>query len=879
MSNVVFEKDRLLVDGEPKILLCASLFYFRIPREDWETRMKQLRSCGYNCIDVYFPWNFHELHPDDWRFEGMHDADAFLTLAAENDLYVIARPGPYICSEWDGGALPGWIKDVCSELRQDDEEYLAYLYRWLGKILPIIAKHQSGENGSVVAVQLENELDFFGCRSPKNYLEKLVAFAKGQGITVPLIACAGECDVQGAGGEADGINPSFNEYTPDRFPYLEAQCLHMRKLAAKKDGPLLITETNRENDYLKRQISVGARLVAPYNQVGGTDMEMTNGISNWASDTQHPLALMATDYDFHSMLTVDGRFRQETIRGRNLGTMLASFGAHLASAQTAWRPDAVNADFRLPLLIDERSGRETPCVPAAQMDCGELLFVTNTGESAGLLTLSAQLGVPELAPVQVASGETLALPARLTLAPWGEADVRVEAASAELVAITRENGALSLTFAGAPNAQAVVSVAGSMTVTSGKAWTQVTATVRCRVLSPEEAAHEPFPGMPDLPATIPSLIDTVNAGEKLQTAAACSRSAASPLGNQAKPMEDYGIYRGDIFYEFDLPEACRLLLKNAADMVWVNDAAFFGDGSTYEATGRAGTNRIRVHAWGHPNFDDVRQPSLKMGSKKGLADLCALRDCRDISSLWFIYPEGKYVRQQNAGLKATDRILATTIDSWSYPVTPMRAEFVKTVLIPETDSDRFYLRFGNTSAAISVTVNGIDCGQCAKCDRTVEITRSVRPGESAEIHLTVERTFSHDALGGVELLCAKAVTNVRASGLDAADWKQVREAAEKQPTALPLRVAVGQERVLSGLETDGPAMLVIDGNGLFAVLLNDDHVIGTVQLTAPGYPEVRGGSSRRIYVPASYQTRSLRLYLCGIGDGGTLTGLHWEIIR
>ena len=71
----------------------------------------------------------------------------------------IARPGPYICSEWDGGALPAWLYGNGHPLRQDDPTYLAKLNGWLEKILPIIAEYEEGRGGSVVAVQLENEMD------------------------------------------------------------------------------------------------------------------------------------------------------------------------------------------------------------------------------------------------------------------------------------------------------------------------------------------------------------------------------------------------------------------------------------------------------------------------------------------------------------------------------------------------------------------------------------------------------------------------------------------------------------------------------------------------------------------------------------------------
>jgi beta-galactosidase GanA len=59
------------------------------------------------------PWNLHE--PEMGQFDfGDKDNDysrllnisQFLKIAQEEDLFVILRPGPYICSEWDFGGLP-----------------------------------------------------------------------------------------------------------------------------------------------------------------------------------------------------------------------------------------------------------------------------------------------------------------------------------------------------------------------------------------------------------------------------------------------------------------------------------------------------------------------------------------------------------------------------------------------------------------------------------------------------------------------------------------------------------------------------------------------------------------------------------------------------
>ncbi len=84
----------ITINGTPTVLLCSSLFYFRIPRGLWRDRLRAARAAGYTCIDVYFPWNHHELAEGAWDFAGERDVVAFLQLAAEEGLWVLARPGP-----------------------------------------------------------------------------------------------------------------------------------------------------------------------------------------------------------------------------------------------------------------------------------------------------------------------------------------------------------------------------------------------------------------------------------------------------------------------------------------------------------------------------------------------------------------------------------------------------------------------------------------------------------------------------------------------------------------------------------------------------------------------------------------------------------------
>lgn len=56
----------------------------------------------------------------------MFDLVAFIKMAQEENLYVILRPGPYICAERDNGGIPYWIFYKYSNIKlrtSDNGEY------------------------------------------------------------------------------------------------------------------------------------------------------------------------------------------------------------------------------------------------------------------------------------------------------------------------------------------------------------------------------------------------------------------------------------------------------------------------------------------------------------------------------------------------------------------------------------------------------------------------------------------------------------------------------------------------------------------------------------------------------------------------------------
>ncbi len=355
--TVKLDTNGILIGGEYKLLMVSSLFYFRIPKEQWENRMQTLISAGYNAIDVYFPWNYHEIKPNQWIFEGNRDIDTFLKLAKKNNLYVIARPGPYICSEWDGGGIPSWLYLEDIPIRQNDKRYLNRLQSWYEKVISMIRDHQITHDGSVILLQLENELDYYNCSQPAEYIEQLVQMAKNIGVNVPFIYCCGQDDIKGGGGEADNIFPAFNIYSEADDISLEERCLHLYKFVSEAGNPFLVTETNREHSYLKRLLSCGAKMISPYNQTASTTMDYYNAITNWGTKSM-PLALLSSDYDFNSMIGSDGTLTREYIYARLFCGLINSFEKEIAAAKPRLCENEITIDKNsqkiLPILTTEK---------------------------------------------------------------------------------------------------------------------------------------------------------------------------------------------------------------------------------------------------------------------------------------------------------------------------------------------------------------------------------------------------------------------------------------------------------------------------------------------------------------------------------------------
>ncbi|NWH80843.1 BGAL galactosidase, partial [Piaya cayana] len=160
-----YEENCFRKDGAPFRYISGSIHYARVPRPAWRNRLLKMYMSGLSTVQVYVPWNYHELLPGVYDFSGDRDVEAFLDLTAELGLLVILRPGPYICAEWEMGGLPAWLlwkPDIV--LRSSDPAYLAAVDSWLHVLLPKIKPRLYQYGGNIISVQVENEYgSYYAC--------------------------------------------------------------------------------------------------------------------------------------------------------------------------------------------------------------------------------------------------------------------------------------------------------------------------------------------------------------------------------------------------------------------------------------------------------------------------------------------------------------------------------------------------------------------------------------------------------------------------------------------------------------------------------------------------------------------------------------------
>jgi beta-galactosidase len=200
--------EQFLLDGQPFLIRSGEMHYPRVPRPYWRDRMRKMRAMGLNTLCTYVFWNAHEPQQGKFDFTGNLDVAEYIRTAQAEGLYVILRPGPYICTEWDFGGLPWWLLAADMKVRSADPRFLRAAALYMNEVGKQLAPLQIDRGGPIIMVQVENEYGSFG--SDHEYMGAVRHMILDAGFDCKLSTSDGSGKSNLAGGTLPGVLSVIN---------------------------------------------------------------------------------------------------------------------------------------------------------------------------------------------------------------------------------------------------------------------------------------------------------------------------------------------------------------------------------------------------------------------------------------------------------------------------------------------------------------------------------------------------------------------------------------------------------------------------------------------------------------------------------------------
>ncbi|MBN2163004.1 MAG: beta-galactosidase [Pontiellaceae bacterium] len=307
-------------DGEPAVIISGSIHYPRVPRAYWRDRIQKAKAMGFNCIGTYVFWNAHEKMPGEFDFTGNLDVAEFVRICQEEGMWVIVRPSPYVCAEWDFGGIPAWLlKETDLQVRTNDPRFLAATARYLKAVGGQLKDLQVTHGGPIIQIQVENEFGQFGIPGNKDdmaYNRTIYEQMKAAGFDTMFIRC--DWPVKSTIGTAhiDDVytTMNFGGSAKEAFGFFEKEYPGKPKMCgeywvgwfdhwgAKHHTKALAPFIEQIEWMLDNAISFNV-----YMLHGGSNFGFTSG-ANWSSSRY---SADTTSYDYDSPIDETGRITEK----------------------------------------------------------------------------------------------------------------------------------------------------------------------------------------------------------------------------------------------------------------------------------------------------------------------------------------------------------------------------------------------------------------------------------------------------------------------------------------------------------------------------------------------------------------------------------------
>ncbi|MBL7742339.1 MAG: beta-galactosidase [Chitinophagaceae bacterium] len=387
-----------LLDGKPFLMISGEIHYPRVPLEAWRQRMQMAKAMGLNTIGTYVFWNLHEPQKDSFDFSGNNDIAAFVKTAQEEGLWVVLRPSPYVCAEWEFGGYPYWLQNEEGLIvRSKEKKYLEEYRKYINEIGKQLAPLQVNHGGNILMVQVENEYGAYG--NDKEYLDinrKMFIEAGFDGL---LFTCDPVATVKD--GYLEGLLPAVNGIDkPDELKKL-VRSYHNGK------GPFYVAEwypawfdwwgtkhhTVAPEKYAAGlDTALGANVsINMYMFHGGTTRDFMNG-ANY--NDKNPYEPQISSYDYDAPLDEAGNATPKFMKFREVIQKHLPAGTKLPDVPAA-KPSVKIPDIQLQQSVsffDILPAPKTNSQPLSFEDLdqayGFVLYRTIlTGETSGILKI------------------------------------------------------------------------------------------------------------------------------------------------------------------------------------------------------------------------------------------------------------------------------------------------------------------------------------------------------------------------------------------------------------------------------------------------------------------------------------------------------------
>ncbi len=411
--RIHYDNQCITIDGKDMVLFSGAFHYFRCPKELWKDRFQKLKEAGFNSLETYVAWNYHEqsppTDPDDYSKLDLSELHDWLAMATDQfGFYVVLRPGPYICAEWDGGGYPQWLPtkrpaDFAGQewLRGNDPTYLAWCKHWItavGKVaVPFQITHRPIGQTGIILWQIENEYDYSGQTAlvKRDQLDFLAHTCRDMGVDAPLTTCMTD-------------NPLFQQ---DK--YLQANVVETRNTYPKFNMGSMQRDIGMLDRYQPNKFRMVTELQGGwFSQVGGQLSEaqgfdashinhvtlfawehgftVTNyymgfggtNFSDWAA------AQITTSYDYDAPLRECGGVTERYLTVKALGNFIADHGPNLARTKSET------------FGVDQKTDSDVVVSLRRAIDGSRYLFVrteTRQGNKKGTIKLTT--GAPNPATI------------------------------------------------------------------------------------------------------------------------------------------------------------------------------------------------------------------------------------------------------------------------------------------------------------------------------------------------------------------------------------------------------------------------------------------------------------------------------------------------